>query len=225
MSGSATHGGPVVPGLGKARGEALEVREATAELMRARGERGRHDGQVGHTGYGGDRPEAEKAAKSGPTFVAGSCVQARTEACGQAALRALVGDSGAAVALHGASNGRGGVLQSCCCCGTWTSEAKQKGVKGGGAGLLGRVKVSGASGGARRLATRTPSLASGDHAAGRCCHGWSNVHARARRWAWRQAGPTWPDGSDGRRAAHKERKIVFLLFFSINSPQFSHFEQ
>jgi hypothetical protein len=147
MSGSATHGGPVVPGLGKARGEALEVREATAELMRARGERGRHDGQVGHTGYGGDRPEAEKAAKSGPTFVAGSCVQARTEACGQAALRALVGDSGAAVALHGASNGRGGVLQSCCCCGTWTSEAKQKGAKGGGAGLLGRVKVSGASGG------------------------------------------------------------------------------
>jgi hypothetical protein len=34
--------------------------------MRARGERGRHDGQVGHAGGGGDRLEVEKATESGP---------------------------------------------------------------------------------------------------------------------------------------------------------------
>jgi hypothetical protein len=53
-------------GHDEARGATLELHEATVELMRARGERGRHSGQGGHAGHGGDMPEVEKATESGP---------------------------------------------------------------------------------------------------------------------------------------------------------------
>jgi hypothetical protein len=50
----------------EARGATLELHKATVELMRVRGERGRHGGQGGHAGRGSDMLEAKKVTESGP---------------------------------------------------------------------------------------------------------------------------------------------------------------